>query len=117
MRRLDCGPGAGRWRRRRPDRGCRSAGKNRGRSGKSYRQVFTSIAGAGVEVSRYAEGLIARWGPAAFSRYPTMLRRLLLAVLVPILFVPRLHAQPASMSRPEAVYTPAPVYRPEWAKQ
>jgi TonB family protein len=50
-----------------------------------------------------------------------MMRRLLLTVLAAILFVPPLFAEPpappASMPRPEAVYTPAPVYRPEWAKQ
>jgi TonB family protein len=49
-----------------------------------------------------------------------MIRELLLG-LVALVCVPSLHAQFASPAAgqqlPKAIYTPRPVYRPEWAKQ
>jgi TonB family protein len=49
-----------------------------------------------------------------------MIRELLLG-LVTLVCVPSLHAQFASPAAgqqlPKAIYTPRPVYRPEWAKQ
>ena len=49
-----------------------------------------------------------------------MIRELLLG-LVTLVCVPSLHAQfatpPAGQQPPKAIYTPRPVYRPEWAKQ
>ncbi len=45
--------------------------------------------------------------------------RLLLTVLVTLVSLSSLHAQSAAPSAqpPKAIYTPKPVYRPEWAKQ
>jgi TonB family protein len=49
-----------------------------------------------------------------------MIRELLLG-LVTVVCVPSLHGQfaspPAGQQPPKAIYTPRPVYRPEWAKQ
>ena len=47
------------------------------------------------------------------------MRRLLLTVLVTLVSLSSLHAQSAAPSAqpPKAIYTPKPVYRPEWAKQ
>jgi TonB family protein len=46
-----------------------------------------------------------------------MIRALLLG-LVTLVCVPSLHARPApGQQLPKAIYTPRPVYRPEWAKQ
>jgi TonB family protein len=49
-----------------------------------------------------------------------MIRELLLG-LVALVCVPSLHAQLASPAAgqqpPKAIYTPKPIYRPEWAKQ
>ncbi|PYJ38616.1 MAG: hypothetical protein DME84_04465 [Verrucomicrobia bacterium] len=48
-----------------------------------------------------------------------MMCRLLLTVLVTLVSLSSLHAQSAAPSAqpPKAIYTPKPVYRPEWAKQ
>jgi TonB family protein len=50
-----------------------------------------------------------------------MIFRLILAVVATLVSLSSLLAQSASPARPEAplkaVYTPKPVYRPEWAKQ
>ena len=50
-----------------------------------------------------------------------MRRRLLLLLIVLAVALPSLHGQapspPPSAAKPEAIYKPAPVYRPEWAKQ
>ena len=50
-----------------------------------------------------------------------MMRRLLLVQIVAGVSLSSLHGQSASpagsVARPEAIYTPRPVYRPEWAKQ
>ena len=47
--------------------------------------------------------------------------RPILALIVVVVGVPSLHAQSASPSvqqaPPKAIYTPKPVYRPEWAKR
>jgi TonB family protein len=82
-----------------------------------------------------AHGAIARMGkgfsPAAVidvavggpqvSRRPSPIRKVLPALLVSLVSVSSLHAQPASPAGqpppPRAIYTPKPVYRPEWAKQ
>jgi TonB family protein len=49
------------------------------------------------------------------------MRQLLLVQIVIGVSLPSLHGQSASpmapVARPEAIYTPMPVYRPEWAKQ
>jgi TonB family protein len=54
-------------------------------------------------------------------KWPSMLRKVLLLLLVTLVSVSSLRAQSASPVRqpppPRAVYTPKPVYRPEWAKQ
>lgn len=48
-----------------------------------------------------------------------MIYRLFLAYIITFSFVSLVEAQPASpsVSLPEAIYKPQPVYRPEWAKQ
>src|SRR5436190_7397557 len=48
-----------------------------------------------------------------------MMCRLLLTVLVTLVSLSSLHAQSAAPTAqpPKAIYTPKPVYRPEWAKQ
>jgi TonB family protein len=48
-----------------------------------------------------------------------MIHRLFLAYIITFSFVSFVEAQPASpsVSLPEAIYKPQPVYRPEWAKQ
>jgi TonB family protein len=50
-----------------------------------------------------------------------MMRQLLFVQIVIGVSLSSLYGQPASpagsVARPEAIYTPAPVYRPEWAKQ
>ena len=60
-----------------------------------------------------AAGRVARW--------PRALRKVLFLFVVTFVFVSALHAQSTSPSRqpppPRAIYTPKPVYRPEWAKQ
>jgi len=49
------------------------------------------------------------------------MRKVLLALVVSLLSVSLLHAQPASPAGqpgpPRGIYTPKPVYRPEWTKQ
>ena len=54
------------------------------------------------------------------SRY-LMMRQLLLVQIAIAVSLSSLHAQPANpaapVAQPEAIYTPMPVYRPEWAKQ
>jgi TonB family protein len=59
----------------------------------------------------------ARW----VSRWPFMMRSAGLAIVVSLGSVSSLHAQSPNPVRqpppPRAVYTPAPLYRPEWAKQ
>ena len=54
-------------------------------------------------------------------KWPPMLRELLFLLVVTVVSVSSLHAQSASPVRqpppPRAIYTPKPVYRPEWAKQ
>ena len=49
------------------------------------------------------------------------MRQLLFVPIVIVVFLCSLYGQSASpgvsVARPEAVYTPMPVYRPEWAKQ
>jgi len=53
--------------------------------------------------------------------YNLMMRHLLLALIVTPVSLCSLHAQSASpagpAAPPKAIYTPKPVYRPEWAKQ
>ena len=53
--------------------------------------------------------------------YNLMMRHLLLALNVTLVSLCSLHAQSASpagpAAPPKAIYTPKPVYRPEWAKQ
>ena len=50
-----------------------------------------------------------------------MMRRLLLVQIAIAISLSLLHGQPASpaapVARPQAIYTPMPVYRPEWVKQ
>ena len=50
-----------------------------------------------------------------------MMHQLLLVQIAIAVSLSSLHGQPASpaepVARPEAIYTPMPVYRPEWAKQ
>jgi hypothetical protein len=50
-----------------------------------------------------------------------MMRQLLLVQIAVAVSLSSLHGQSASpaapVARPEAIYTPMPVYRPEWAKQ
>ena len=54
-------------------------------------------------------------------RRPSLIRNVLPALVVSLVSVSSLHAQPASPAgqppRPRAIYTPRPVYRPEWTKQ
>ena len=54
-------------------------------------------------------------------RPPSLIRNVLPALVVSLVSVSSLHAQPASPVRqpppPRAIYTPKPVYRAEWAKQ
>jgi TonB family protein len=53
--------------------------------------------------------------------YNLMMRHLLLTLIVTLVSLCSLHAQSASpagpAAPPKAIYTPKPVYRPEWAKQ
>ena len=48
-----------------------------------------------------------------------MIRLLVLAYIITFSFISLVEGQPASpsVSLPEAIYKPQPVYRPEWAKQ
>ena len=50
-----------------------------------------------------------------------MIRRVILVCCLSLTFASALYPQSSSPAgappRPEAIYTPAPVYRPEWAKQ
>jgi TonB family protein len=50
-----------------------------------------------------------------------MMRQLLLVQIAIAISLSSLHGQPVNpavpTARPEAIYTPMPVYRPEWAKQ
>lgn len=50
-----------------------------------------------------------------------MMRQLLFVQIAIAVSLSSLHAQPASpatpLARPQAIYTPMPIYRPEWAKQ
>jgi TonB family protein len=59
----------------------------------------------------------ARW----VRKWPSMLRKLLLVLVVAVISASSLHAQSASPVRqpppPKPIYTPKPVYRAEWAKQ
>jgi TonB family protein len=54
-------------------------------------------------------------------RWPPRMRKVFLVFVVSPAFVSSVHAQPASPVRqpppPRAIYTPKPVYRPEWTKQ
>jgi TonB family protein len=54
-------------------------------------------------------------------KWRSMLRKVLFLLVVTLVSVSALHAQPASPVRqpppPRAIYTPKPVYRAEWAKQ
>src|SRR5215831_5428961 len=53
-------------------------------------------------------------------RRPSLIRKVLPAVLVSLVSVSSLHAQlgsPPQPPPPRGIYTPKPVYRPEWAKQ
>jgi TonB family protein len=54
-------------------------------------------------------------------KWPSMMRKVLLLLVVTLVSVASLHAQSASPVRqpppPRAIYTPKPVYRAEWAKQ
>ena len=58
---------------------------------------------------------------AELGSFNHMMRQLLLAHITIAASLSSLHAQPANpaarVARPEAIYTPMPVYRPEWAKQ
>jgi TonB family protein len=58
-----------------------------------------------------------RWG----LKLPPRMRKGLISLVVSLLSICALHAQPATPLRqpppPRAIYTPKPVYRPEWAKQ
>jgi len=49
------------------------------------------------------------------------IRKLALVIVATLVCVPSLHAQTgtpaAGLQPPKAIYTPRPVYRPEWAKQ
>jgi TonB family protein len=53
--------------------------------------------------------------------YNLMMRHLVLALIVTFVSLCSLHAQTgtpaAGQALPKAIYTPRPVYRPEWAKQ
>jgi len=54
-------------------------------------------------------------------RRPSLIREVLLALVVSFISVSSLHAQSATPTGqpppPRAIYTPKPVYRPEWTKQ
>src|ERR1700747_3718286 len=54
-------------------------------------------------------------------RWPSRIRKVFLVFFVTPAFVSSVHAQSASPVRqpppPRAIYTPKPIYRPEWAKQ
>jgi TonB family protein len=60
-------------------------------------------------------------GTARVCRWPSMMRRVLPALVVAFVSVSSLHAQSATPVKqappPRAIYTPKPVYRAEWAKQ
>src|SRR5438034_7584245 len=49
------------------------------------------------------------------------MRKVLISFVVSLVSISALHAQPATPlgqpSSPRAIYTPKPVYRPEWTKQ
>ena len=58
-----------------------------------------------------------RWG----LKLPPRMRKGLISLVVSLLSISALHAQPATPlgqpPPPRAIYTPKPAYRPEWAKQ
>jgi TonB family protein len=60
-------------------------------------------------------------GTARVCRWPSMMCRVLPALVVAFVSVSSLHAQSATPVKqappPRAIYTPKPVYRAEWAKQ
>src|SRR5215813_7222972 len=60
-------------------------------------------------------------GSPGVRRCRSMMCRALLALLVTLVSLPSLYAQSGSPVRqpspPRGIYTPKPVYRPEWAKQ
>jgi TonB family protein len=59
----------------------------------------------------------ARWG----LKLPPRMRKVLISLVVSLVSISALHAQPTTPlgqpPPPQAIYTPKPVYRPEWAKQ
>jgi TonB family protein len=58
-----------------------------------------------------------RWG----LKLPARMRKVLISLVVSLVSISALHAQPTTPlgqpPPPRAIYTPKPVYRPEWAKQ
>ena len=69
------------------------------------------------QVRAAARGLVANASNVSRRK---RLSRLLLVPVVALISVSSLHAQsasPAGQQPPTAIYTPRPVYRPEWAKQ
>jgi TonB family protein len=58
-----------------------------------------------------------RWG----LKLPPRMRKVLISLVVSLVSISALHGQPTTPlgqpPPPKAVYTPKPVYRPEWAKQ
>jgi TonB family protein len=58
-----------------------------------------------------------RWG----LKLPPRMRKVLISLVVSLVSISALHAQPTTPLEqpppPKAIYTPKPVYRPEWAKQ
>jgi TonB family protein len=74
-----------------------------------------------AELSSRATAIEITNAAARVLKWPSMLRMVLLLLVVTLVSVSALQAQPASPvgqpPPPRAVYTPKPVYRPEWAKQ
>ena len=86
--------------------------RRRRRTQQFARMAELSSPGAVIKIAT-----AARW----VWRWPSTMRSVRVAVVVSLASVSSLHAQSASPVRqpppPRAIYTPTPVYRPEWAKQ